>query len=117
VSQQRQQRRHSIVRNAVQPAVLQLLEQRRLLSASVVLDNLTNHNLATGDSTGVQQKPVVAFKGTTGVMAWTDDNASGGSGTDIVAADLTPRGLDQRPLPRQHDHRRQPGVACGCRGG
>src|SRR4051794_35661839 len=83
-----QQRRHSIVRHAARRAVqpvLQLLEQRRLLSASVVLDNLTNHNPATGDSTGVQQKPVVAFKGSTGVMAWTDDNASGGSGTDIVA--------------------------------
>src|SRR5207248_4253880 len=77
------QRRYSIAR-AIQP-VVQVLEQRRLLSATVTLDGLTSANLATGDATGVQQRPAVSFKGSSGVMAWTDDNASGGSGTDVVA--------------------------------
>ena len=82
---QQQQRRHSsVVNNAIQP-VVENLEKRRLLSASVVLNNINNPALGPADSTGVQQRPAVSFKGTGGVLAWTDDNASGGSGVDTVA--------------------------------
>jgi hypothetical protein len=82
--QQRRQSSSSIVRSAVQP-ILESLEKRRLLSASVVLNNINSPALGPADTTGVQQRPVVSFKGSTGVMAWTDSNASGGSGVDIVA--------------------------------
>jgi Ca2+-binding RTX toxin-like protein len=69
---------------AVNP-VLENLEQRRLLAASVVLDPFADPSRATADATGSQTTPEMSFNGGVGVVAWTDNNAAGGAGVDVVA--------------------------------
>jgi Ca2+-binding RTX toxin-like protein len=70
--------------NRAVSAVVETLEGRRLLAATVAVEltSMSGLGAVLSDTTGDQQTPVVAYNGGVGVAAWADDSAGN---TDIWA--------------------------------
>src|SRR4051812_34123331 len=63
--------------NSAVSAIVETLEGRRLLAATVAVEltPMSGPGAVLSDTSGNQQTPVVAYNGGVGVAAWADDSA------------------------------------------
>ncbi|WP_428937667.1 calcium-binding protein [Fontivita pretiosa] len=76
--------------HSLSTAVLEPLERRRLLNATLI--EQTPAVIAHAATTGTQATVDLDYRDSFGVIVWSDTNVSGGSGADIVARRIGPDG-------------------------